>query len=117
MAINMSIEVTSGVAATDYTEYADDFQEAYDALKNLPVNRAAVADFESVAKAKAFVRQGHAWAAAQDPALKFERKGDPKSLPMRVSFRIYVPSVRGPLTDEQKAQRAATREANKAARS
>lgn len=87
MPLNMRIEVTSGVAATDVPEdIAEELQEAYDALKTLPVNRVVVVDFDGTedyagpAKqdgkpvttefkaawcARRFVKQGKAWAAAQ----------------------------------------------------
>ena len=86
MALQMRIEVSSGVAATEVPDdIATELQEAYDALKPLPVNRVVVVDFtaEDYAgpkkidgkdvtadqmaawNARRFVRQGKAWAAAQ----------------------------------------------------
>lgn len=90
--MDMEIEVTSGVEATEVPEdVAADLTEAYNALKNLPVNRQVSVTFADAKAARLFVRQGKAWAAAQTPALTFARKGDVKALPARVSFRIYVP--------------------------
>jgi len=92
MALNMRIEITSGVSATEVDEEtAKDLQDAYNALKDLPVNRQVVVDFEDAKSAREFVRQGKAWAAAQTPALTFARKGNVKENPTRVAFRIYVP--------------------------
>jgi hypothetical protein len=131
MAINMRIEVTSGVQATDVPDdVAVDLQDAYDALKSLPVNRMATTDpftsegYTGPAKVKGvavtetekaafmarrFVKQGKAWAAAQEVVvpilsedgestigsrkspLVFARKGDIKGNPTVVSFRLYVP--------------------------
>jgi len=100
MALNMRIEVTSGVAATEVDEEtAKDLQEAYDALKPLPVNRQVVVDFDDAKSAREFVRKGKAWAAAQEVTredgtkthLEFARKGDVKANPTRVAFRIYIP--------------------------
>src|SRR5208282_678839 len=46
MALQMRIEVSSGVAATEVPDdIATELQEAYDALKPLPVNRVVVVDF------------------------------------------------------------------------
>lgn len=114
MALNMSIVVTSGVAATEVPEdVAQDLAEAYAALADLPVNRAVVVDFtsegyegpakvdgkpatdayKSAWNARRFVKQGKSWAAGQTGpngrALSFARKGDIKGLPSRVTFRIY----------------------------
>jgi hypothetical protein len=133
MALQMTIEVSSGVSATEVPDSrAKDLQEAYDALKALPVNRMVTVDFPEDGEddyagpakidgkpvtdaqkaawyARRFVKQGKAWAAAQEivvpifaedgkttigsrkSALVFARKGDIKGLPSRVSFRIYVP--------------------------
>jgi hypothetical protein len=86
MTLNMRIEVTSGVAATEVpADVAADLTEAYNALKDLPVNRMVVVDFtadgydgpakvdgktvtdaqKAAYMARKFVRQGKAWAAAQ----------------------------------------------------
>lgn len=133
MALQMRIEVTSGVSATEVPpQRAADLQEAYNALKNLPVNRMVTVDFPEEGEtdyagpakidgkpvddaykaawyARRFVKQGKAWAAAQEVTvpiyaedgettigsrkspLAFVRKGDIKGNPSRVSFRIYVP--------------------------
>lgn len=92
MALNMVVEVTSGVVATEVPEdIAADLLEAYETLAKLPVNRQISVDFPTAKDARAFVKQGKAWAAAQTPALTFVRKGDIKANPTRVSFRIYVP--------------------------
>jgi hypothetical protein len=115
MSRNMTIVVTSGPSATEVDEEnAKDFAEAYGALKSLPVNRAVDVDFPpadykpltkrdgtvkatseelAAADARDYVRQGKAWAATQTGpngrALAFVRKGDVKSNPTRVTFRIY----------------------------
>jgi hypothetical protein len=114
MPLNMTIEVTSGVAATEVpADVAADLAEAYAALAKLPVNRQVSVDFpvtdfqdlmskdgkevkvtaatQAASAARVFVKQGKAWAAAQTPMLTFARKGDIKGNPTRVSFRIYVP--------------------------
>jgi hypothetical protein len=130
---DMEIVVTSGVEVTEIAdEYAADFKEAYEALAKLPVNRMVnyptfltAADpanptedeIKAGAKlARAFVRQGKAWAAAQEivvpivdgegnitgsrvTALMFARKGNVKANPCRVSFRIYAPRA-GSVTGE-----------------
>lgn len=97
MALDMTIEVTSGVAATEVPEdIATDLLEAYNALKELPVNRQVSVNFADAKAARTFVKQGKAWAAAQIPALTFARKGDVKGNPSRVSFRIYVPRAEKP---------------------
>jgi hypothetical protein len=128
---NMSVEVTSGVAATEVEkDNALDFAEAYEHLAKLPVNRQVSVDFPvtdytdllkkdgtvkltalevASAAARDYVKQGKAWAAAQEitvdvlaedgktvtgqytTPLTFARKGDIKGNPTRVSFRIYVP--------------------------
>lgn len=111
MSRNMSVEVTSGVAATEVPDdAAEDFAEAYETLAKLPVNRQVTVDFTDSPKvgnetqaqadareARLWVRQGKAWAAAQDPPLTFVRKGDVKGNPTRVAFRIYLPK---PKTEE-----------------
>lgn len=116
MSLQMRIEVSSGVEATEIPESrAKDLQEAYEALAKLPVNRMATADFPEEGEtyggpakidgkpvteaykaawcARRFVRQGKAWAATQTGPngrpLVFMRKGDVKGNPSRVSFRIY----------------------------
>lgn len=90
MPLNMRIEVSSGVAATDVPDdIAAELQEAYDALKPLPVNRVVVVDFtaddakdyngpakidgkpvtddqKAAWAARRFVKQGKAWSAAQE---------------------------------------------------
>jgi hypothetical protein len=86
MGLNMVIEVTSGVAATEVpADIASDLQEAYDALAKLPVNRMVSVDFtadgyagpakvagkvvtddeKAAWNARRFVKQGKAWATAQ----------------------------------------------------
>jgi hypothetical protein len=116
MPLNMIVEITSGVSVTEVPDdVAADLLEAYTALASLPVNRQVTVDFDTIPEAKLFARQGRAWAESQETPLKFERKGDPVTKPTRVSFRIYVPTVRGPLSDETKAKRKAAREANRAA--
>ena len=98
--LDMQIEVTSGVAATEVDEdYALDFAEAYEALSKLPVNRQVSVDLPTAKDASNYVKQGKAWSAAQEVTredgsktpLVFARKGDIKGNPTRVSFRIYVP--------------------------
>jgi len=117
VALNMTISATSGVAATVVDdETAADLTEAYEALKAMPVSNQVNVDFPDTKSAKEFARMGRAWALAQTPPLTFARMGDVKALPNRVSFRIYTSSPRGPLTEAQKTQRAATRAANKASK-
>lgn len=89
MALNMVIEVSSGVAATEVPDSrAADLLEAYNALKELPVNRMVSVDFPEEGEndysgpakidgkpvtdaykaawyARRFVKQGKAWAASQ----------------------------------------------------
>ena len=115
MAVNMRIEPTSGPRTVEIPEdVAADLSAAYDALKDLPVNRQVTSDpftsegYEGPAKihgepvtddykaaynARRFVRQGKAWAATQTGPngrpLTFVRKGDVKGNPSVVSFRIY----------------------------
>lgn len=95
MAINMHIEVSSGVSTTEVPDdVAADLAEAYKALKDLPVNRMAVTDpFADAKAARLFVRQGKAWCETQTGPngrpLVFARKGDVKARPLVVSFRIY----------------------------
>ena len=116
MAYNMTITVTSGINATEVSdEAAEAFQEAYDALSKLPVNRQCNLDFEDDKAARDFVRQGKAWAAEQEVVvdvkddkgkvtgtrtthLIFARKGTVKENPLRVSFRIYPAAA--PKTEE-----------------
>jgi hypothetical protein len=87
MALNMTIVVSSGVAATEVPDdVAADLQEAYNALATLPVNRMVVVDFTSEGyagpakvggklvtddemaawNARRFVKQGKSWANAQE---------------------------------------------------
>jgi hypothetical protein len=141
MPLNMRIEVSSGVQATDVPEdIATELQTAYEALQPLPVNRVVVVDFaaddakdyngpakidgkpvtddqKAAWAARRFVKQGKAWAAAQEVVvpifaedgettigsrksnLTFARKGDIKGIPSRVSFRIYVPREKEDATD------------------
>ena len=101
MALDMRIEATSGVAATVVPEdIAAELQEAYDALAKLPVTRQITVDFPDEAAARLFVKQGKAWAAAQDPPLTFFRRGDVKGNPTRVSFRIFIPRAKGETESE-----------------
>lgn len=113
MALDMRLEVTSGVSNTEVPDdVAADLAEAYRILSGLPVNRQIVVDFPDAKDARAFVRQGKAWAAAQEvtvdvlddednvvgsrkSALTFARKGNVKENPTRVAFRIYVPRESG----------------------
>lgn len=100
MALDMRVEITSGVGATEIPDdVATDLEEAYEVLTKLPVTRRIAVDFPTPAEARLFVRQGKAWALAQDPPLTFVRKGDVKGLPTRVSFRIYLPRPDAPGTD------------------
>ena len=95
MAINMQIALTSGPRTVEVPEdIATDLAAAYDALKELPVNRMVTTDpFPNAKDAKLFCRQGKAWAATQTgPSgrpLVFARKGNIKENPLVVSFRIY----------------------------
>ena len=95
MAINMKIVQTSGPRTVEVPEdIATDLAAAYEALKDLPVNRMVTTDpFEDAKAARLFVRQGKAWAATQtgpnSRPLVFVRKGDVKGNPVVVSFRIY----------------------------
>ena len=115
MAVNMQIVQTSGPRTVEVPEdIAADLSAAYDALKDLPVNRMVTTDpftsegYQGPAKihgepvsddykaeynARLFARQGKAWAATQTGPngrpLVFARKGDVKGNPAVVSFRIY----------------------------
>lgn len=95
---NIRIMPTSGTAVTEVPdEVATDLRDTYEALKNLPVTRAAVQEFDSPEAARLFVRQGIAWAAAQEPPLEFMRRPRPGSDKIKdnattVAFRIYVPA-------------------------
>jgi hypothetical protein len=95
---NIRIIATSGTAVTEVPdEVATDLADTYAALKNLPVTRSAVQDFSSPEAARLFVRQGIAWATAQEPPLEFMRRAVPgtdkiKDNPNTVAFRIYVPA-------------------------
>ena len=126
MAVNMHIESTSGPRTVEIPEdVAADLSAAYDALKDLPVNRQVTTDpftsegYEGPAKihgepvtddykaaynARLFVRQGKAWAATQagpnGRPLVFARKGDIKGNPAVVSFRIYEAREAGDGTAE-----------------
>lgn len=120
MARQISISKTSGVEVTDYSEFAEEFAQAYDALSQLTVNHQIDVDFpaedyvvvpggknrtaaeaatEAAKEARRYVRAGKAWAAAQEHTrengtktpLTFARKGNVKGNPTRVSYRIYVP--------------------------
>lgn len=120
MAYDITITATNEVEVSD--EVALACQEAYDALKVLPVTRMANilfapldADEKTVkiaaAQARKFVKEGKLWAESQlvtvpvldaqgnetgktrETHLVFARKGDIKGLPQRVSYRIYVPSL------------------------
>lgn len=104
MALNMRLEVTSGVAITEVPEdIAEELKAAYDKLASLPVNRQLVVDFDDAKEARQFVRQGKAWAASQKGPngrpLAFARKGDVKAAPKTVAFRIY--EVREEKTDSE----------------
>lgn len=115
MPLNMTVEPTSAVDVPE--EVAKDLQDAYDTLKDLPVNRMITTDpftpdeydgyqgpakingkdvtdeEKAAANARLFVRRGKAWAASQTGPngreLIFVRKGDVKGNPTVVSFRIY----------------------------
>lgn len=115
MAINMHVEVTSGVSAvTVPADIAADLEAAYTALKDLPSNRMVTTDpftpdgytgpekvkgepvsddYKAAHNARLFARQGKAWAETQTGPngrpLMFARKGDVKGNPAVVSFRIY----------------------------
>lgn len=90
MAYNFSIEVTSGVAATEVPdELAKELAEIYAKLSELPSNRAVNIDFSEAKEAREFVRQGKSWAESQ--GLVFARKGNVKDNPTRVTFRVYAP--------------------------
>lgn len=130
---DMELAVSSGVAATEVeADNALDYQEAYESLSKLPVNRVVnvnfpVADYADLKgkdgtvkitaadlaaqDARRWVKQGKAWAAAQEvevkdkdgkvlrkSALEFARKGDIKGIPNRVTFRIYVPRAEKEVT-------------------
>ena len=115
MALDISIEVTSGVAVTEVPEdVATDLQDVYTSLSKLPSNRQATVDFATKAEANEFVRQGKSWAAnyglvsvpvkdkdgkptdkTADVPLIFARKGTVKDNPTRVSFRIYAATPEG----------------------
>jgi hypothetical protein len=112
MAINMRIEVTSGVAATAVPDdAAEDFQAAYDALKGLPVNRQATTDpftpegyagpakidgkevtdaQKSAWNARLWVRQGKAWAAAQTVTVPESTDKDGKVTPEYESPLVFA---------------------------
>ena len=115
MAVNMKIEATSGPRTAEVPEdIAADLSAAYDALKDLPVNRQVTTDpftsdgyegadkikgepvteeYKAAYNARKFVRQGKVWARTQTGPngrpLVFMRKGDIKGNPAVVSFRIY----------------------------
>lgn len=95
---NIRIVATSGTAVTEVPgEVATDLLDSYNALKDLPVTRCAVQEFDSPEAARLFVRQGIAWAAAQKPPLEFMRRPVPgsdhvKDHPNDVAFRIYIPA-------------------------
>jgi hypothetical protein len=92
MALNMTVVTTSGVSVTEVPEdIAKDLEEAYETLSALQVNRAITVDFPDAKAARLFVKQGKAWAAAHDPVLVFSRRGDVKTMPERVTFRVYTP--------------------------
>lgn len=95
---NYSVDVPDDVAAI--------FLEDYEALSKLPVTRQIQADFKAedypdkdgkpskdnaTKAARLYTRQGRAWAEANN--LKFARKGDIKSNPTRVTYRIYAPKT------------------------
>lgn len=99
MEYNGSIEITSGVAATEVPEEAATFlNESYQALAKLPSNRQVVIDFPDSKAASEFVRQGKSW--ANETGLTFARKGTVKENPKRVSFRIYKPRGSAETTSE-----------------
>lgn len=90
MALNVVIAKTSGPTTVEVPEeVAQVLQETYEALKELPVNNAANVDFDTAQEARLFVRQGQAW--AEEKELKFQRRGNVKENPTRVTFRIYLP--------------------------
>lgn len=105
MGINMHVVTTSGVGnVTVPDDVAKDLAEAYELLRNLPVNRAVSTDpFPDATAARLFVKQGRVWAQAQsgpnDRPLVFARKGDIKGEPTVVTFRIY--EGRGDGTDNE----------------
>lgn len=93
MALNITIEPSGTIEVPE--EVAADLLEVYTALAKLPARNQATVDFTdgedeaaNIKAAKQFVRQATSWAAAQEPALKFTRKGDITGNPTRVSFRI-----------------------------
>jgi hypothetical protein len=96
MALDITITATSGAAVTVVPDdVAAELTETYAALKALPVSRCATAKFPSPKAAREFVRQGLAWAAANE--LTFVRRAVPgndkiSDAPDTVSFRIYVPA-------------------------
>ena len=106
MAVNMRIEPTSGPRTVEVPEdVAADLSAAYDALKDLPVNRQVTTDpFPSESDARHFARQGKAWAQTQTGPngrpLVFARKGTVKENPTVVSFRIYEARETGDGTAE-----------------
>jgi len=87
MARDFSIIVTNVAEPTD--EEAQELQEVFETLANLPNTRAAVTDFDNPQEARAYVRRATAWADSQ--GYKFARKGDIKGEPNRVTFRVYKP--------------------------
>ena len=88
--MEISIVQTSGVGAdVDIpAELAAELHQTYEALKDLPVNRAAVVDFDTKAEATVFVRQCEKF--AKDKGIGFRRTVPGKERPTRVSFRLYV---------------------------
>jgi hypothetical protein len=112
MSLTLRIESSSVITVPD--DIAAELAGAYDALKDLPVNRMLTTDpfgpedydgpakvdgkdvtdeYKSASNARKFVKQGKSWAATQTGPngrpLKFARKGDVKGNPTVVSFRIY----------------------------
>jgi hypothetical protein len=82
----MQLITTNAASVSD--EDAATFQEAYEALAQLPNTRALATDFDTEDEAKQFVKAGKAWATANGAT--FARKGDAKEQPTRVTFRVYL---------------------------
>jgi hypothetical protein len=112
MPLNMRIESTNVTSVPE--DVAKELVDAYATLKELPSTKMLTTDpfdgegytgpkkidgkdvteeYKAAANARVFVRQGKAWAESQTGdngrPLVFVRKGDVKSNPTVVSFRIY----------------------------
>jgi hypothetical protein len=106
----ITIEPTSGVAVvTVPDDVAADLAEVFEILSKPPKNRAANQRFETAEEAKLFMRQARKWCA--DNELTFTRRDASETGPLHVRYRITRPE---PLTEEEKAARAAKRAANAA---